>query len=131
MRIEVLIGIATSRRIVVSPYRYAREKSNASTRCPVMCFQQVSADRKALVVVAGQHCVQPQTVLKSSLIAFASASNDGSLVRAHRTNERERYFRERNKMPDRFHLQGQSDRQCPLALLLIDVINDMEFEPGE
>ena len=34
-------------------------------------------------------------------------------------------------MPDRFHLHGHSDRQCPLALLLIDVINDMEFEPGE
>lgn len=34
-------------------------------------------------------------------------------------------------MPDRYHLHGESDRQCPLALLLIDVINDMEFEPGE
>src|SRR6185312_11785127 len=34
-------------------------------------------------------------------------------------------------MPDRFHLHGTADRQCPLALLLIDVINDMEFEQGE
>lgn len=33
-------------------------------------------------------------------------------------------------MADRYHLHGTSERQCPLALLLIDVINDMEFDPG-
>jgi nicotinamidase-related amidase len=33
-------------------------------------------------------------------------------------------------LPDRFHLHGAQRRKCSTALLLIDVINDMEFPDG-
>ena len=33
-------------------------------------------------------------------------------------------------MPDRYHLHGAQRRKCSTALLLIDVINDMEFPDG-
>src|SRR5437016_9223096 len=36
----------------------------------------------------------------------------------------------RKPLADQFNLHGGATRKSPIALLLIDVINDMEFEEG-